>query len=107
MRKAVRELIETEANIEIVGEAINLSEMQEMKKQFQPDIVIMDLHMIEESRIPSLISGDEASQTLVMSMCEPEDGAQKAKNLGASAFLDKMHLYDTLIPKIFELRKEM
>jgi DNA-binding NarL/FixJ family response regulator len=104
MRKAVRELLTAEANIEIVGEAINLSEMSEMNKRLQPDVVIMDLHMMENDA-PPLISDDQGSHTLMMSLCEPEEGVRKAKDLGASAYLDKMNLYDTLIPKIFELHQ--
>jgi hypothetical protein len=36
---------------------------------------------------------------------DAEEGDQKAKELGAGAFLDKLWLHTTLIPKIFELCK--
>jgi hypothetical protein len=42
-----------------------------------------------------------------ISACSNEDGEPQAKEIGASAFLDKMNLHNTLIPKILELREEM
>jgi DNA-binding NarL/FixJ family response regulator len=47
MRKAVRQLLSEEADIEIVGEAVSLSQMLEMEERYKPEIVIMDLHLIE------------------------------------------------------------
>jgi chemotaxis response regulator CheB len=103
MRAAVRRVLSGEPGIEIVGEACNVAEMIEMRNQFAPDIVIMDLCMADESRIPAteLSSGD--SRLLAISAVDAAEGSQKAKELGASAFLDKLWLRTTLIPKIFEL----
>lgn len=42
---------------------------------------------------------------VAISACSYKDGVPKAKEIGASAFLDKMDLHNTLIPKILELRK--
>jgi PleD family two-component response regulator len=52
MRRAIRELLSQEAGIEIVGEAYTLSDTLAMKEQYQPDIVVMDLHMMEERDVP-------------------------------------------------------
>jgi DNA-binding NarL/FixJ family response regulator len=107
MRKAVRELLETEADIEIVGEAVNFEQMLAMKEKYQPEIVIMDLHMIEDSgALPEELKL-EGSRLLAISARSKEDGEPKAKEIGASAFLDKNGLYGTLIPKIYELRDGM
>jgi len=104
MRKAVRQLLSEEADIEIVGEAVNLSQMLEMEELHKPEIVIMDLHMIDEGSTLPDVAG---SRVLAISACNSDDGGPKAKEIGASAFLDKMDLHNTLIPKIFELREEM
>jgi AmiR/NasT family two-component response regulator len=67
-----------------------------------PDIVIMDLHMAEESEMSAHELSSE-SRLLAISASDAEEGSQKAKEFGASAFLDKLWLHTTLIPKIFEL----
>jgi DNA-binding NarL/FixJ family response regulator len=78
--------------------------MIEMREKFAPDIVIMDLYMAEESKISANeLSGK--SRLLAISASDPEEGSQKASDMGASAFLDKLCLHTTLIPKIFELCK--
>jgi DNA-binding NarL/FixJ family response regulator len=103
MRRAIRELLSQEAGIEIVGEAYTLSDTLAMKEQYQPDIVVMDLHMMEESEVPPALLSASGSKVLAISICDPRDGVPKAENLGASAFIDKLVLYETLVPKIFEL----
>jgi two-component system chemotaxis response regulator CheB len=102
MRKAVRQLLSEESGIEIVGEASSLSQMLEMEERFK--LVIMDLHLINEG---STLPDGAGSRVVAVPACSNEDGVPKAKDIGASAFLDKMHLHNTLIPKILELREEM
>jgi two-component system chemotaxis response regulator CheB len=102
MREAVRRVLSEEPGIEIVGEACDAREMIEMRKTFVPDIVIMDLHMAEESKM-SAHELSSKSRLLAVSASDAEESSQKAKELGASAFLDKLWLHTTLIPKIFEL----
>jgi two-component system response regulator DevR len=101
MRKAVREVLACEPEIEIVGEAFNVEQMIALRSELSPDIVIMDLRMAEES-FPEEPNSSR-SRLLAISAADAEEGQTKAKGMGASAFLDKMNLYTTLIPKIFEL----
>jgi chemotaxis response regulator CheB len=103
MRKAVREVLACEPEIEIVGEAFNVEQMIAMRSEFSPDIVIMDLRMAEESKTFPEGPNNSPSRLLAISAADAGEGQTKAKGMGASAFLDKMNLYTTLIPKIFEL----
>ena len=100
----MRRVLSGEPGIEIVGEACNVTEMIEMRARFVPDIVIMDLYMAEESKMPSELCSGE-SRLLAISAIDAEEGSQKAEEIGASAFLDKLWLHATLVPKIFELCK--
>jgi DNA-binding NarL/FixJ family response regulator len=102
IRKAVRQLLVVEPEIEIVGEACSFREMVEMRAKLQPDIVVMDLHMIEESQdAPEELKGYK-SPLIAMSVCPPDEGAAKAKEIGAATFLDKALLYEELVPTIRE-----
>jgi two-component system, NarL family, nitrate/nitrite response regulator NarL len=103
MRKAVRELLMFESEIEIVGEASSFGEMIDMRQQLQPDIVVMDLHMADESKLASEQLKDFGSRVLTISSCSADDGIPKAKQIGAATFLDKMKLYQDLVPAIREL----
>jgi DNA-binding NarL/FixJ family response regulator len=105
MRNAVKNLLSGQPGIEIVGEACNVHEMIEMRRKFAPDIVIMDLYMAEESEMAAGELSNSESHLLAISASDPEEAGEKAKELGASAFLDKLCLHTTLIPKIFELCK--
>jgi DNA-binding NarL/FixJ family response regulator len=105
MRNAVRNLLSEQPGIEIVGVACSVHEMIEMRAQFVPDIVIMDLYMAEDSKMSAGELSDTQSHLLAISASDPEEGDEKARELGASAFLDKLCLHTTLIPKIFELCK--
>jgi DNA-binding NarL/FixJ family response regulator len=105
MRAAVRQVLSGEPGIEIVGEACNVAEMIEIRERSVPDIVIMDLYMAEESRVPATELSSGESRLLAISALDAEEGSQKAKEMGASAFLDELWLHTTLIPKIFELCK--
>jgi chemotaxis response regulator CheB len=48
MRRAVRQLPSEQSGIEIVGKASSLSQKLEMQERFKPEIVIMNLHLIDE-----------------------------------------------------------
>jgi chemotaxis response regulator CheB len=100
MRKAVRELLAIESEIEIVGEACSFRQMIDMRQQLQPDIVVMDLHMAEESEIASEQLKCFGSRLLAISACGVDEGEPKAREIGAATFLDKMRLYEDLIPTI-------
>jgi DNA-binding NarL/FixJ family response regulator len=105
MRKAVRTLLMMEAEIEIVGEACSFRQMIDMREQLRPDIVVMDLHMAEESEMASEQVKDFGSRLLTMAACGVEVGVPKAKEMGAATFLDKMKLYEDLVPKIREIAR--
>ena len=102
IRKAVRQLLVVEPEIEIVGEACSFREMVELRGKLQPDIVVMDLHMIEESEDASEELKGYNSPLIAMSICAPDEGAAKAKEIGAATFLDKAFLYEELVPTIRE-----
>jgi NarL family two-component system response regulator LiaR len=103
IRKAVRELLTIEPEIEIVGEACSFRQMVEMRQQLQPDIVVMDLHMTEQSENARDELKGFDSPLIAMSICAPDEGESKAKEIGAATFLDKMRLYEELVPRIREL----
>ena len=49
VRKAIRHLLETEPAIQILGEAANYKQALSMATAMRPDVVLLDLHMPDES----------------------------------------------------------
>jgi DNA-binding NarL/FixJ family response regulator len=106
IRKAVRRLLEGESDIEILGEAVDLRQMLEVRNKLHPDIVVMDLHMLDAAGITAAeldtLSGSD-SRLLAISASNPSDGEPRAMALGASGYIDKMQLFEKLIPTLREL----
>jgi DNA-binding NarL/FixJ family response regulator len=104
IRKAIRRLLESEPEIEIVGETSDFAQTIKMTTDLKPQIVVMDLHMPNEPRVtPSDVRisfASSASQLLAISIWDDEDSKALAKTYGAVAFLDKTTLGTNLIPAI-------
>ncbi len=77
MRKAIRRVLESEPEIEIVGEAADFAQVIKMMADLKPQLVLMDLHMPDTSRFtPSDVKASFASgesQLLAISIWNDED----------------------------------
>lgn len=107
VRRGIRQLLATQTEIEIVGEAADFAQTIRMTRDLNPQVVILDLHMPDENEIRpqevrSLLS--LGSQLLAISIWNEEGSKELAESLGASVLLDKMNLANTLIPTIMHLR---
>ena len=104
MRKAIRRVLESEPEIEIICETADFAQTVKMTIDLKPQVVVMDLHMPDVSRVaPSDVKAAFASgaaQLLAISIWDDEDSQALAKAYGAVAFLDKMSLGTDLIPAI-------
>ena len=104
MRRAIRRVLESEPGIEIIGETADFAQTIKMTTDLKPQIVVMDLHMPDASRVtPSDVKASfasSASQLLAISIWDDEDSQALAKAYGAVAFLDKVNLGIDLIPAI-------
>lgn len=109
MRRAIRNLLAPEAEIEIVGEATSFREMCELRAKFNPEIIVMDMHMVE---LPDLTSeelkclSEPDWKILAISARSPSEAEPLAIGLGAKHFMDKMDLGENLVPKLHEMVRE-
>ncbi|MGA2420102.1 MAG: response regulator [Candidatus Acidiferrum sp.] len=106
MRRAIRTLLASEPEIEIVGEATSFREMCELRAKYNPEIVVMDMHMVE---LPEITHEDLKClsepdwKILAISAQSPAEAEPLALGLGAKHFMDKMDLGLNLIPKLHEM----
>jgi DNA-binding NarL/FixJ family response regulator len=109
MRKALRTLLGREPEIELVAEAKNFAESLSLTltRTFKPDVVILDLHMPDNSYLtPMNVSeGLHAYRAgvLAISVWNDEDTRALARSYGASELVDKMYLGQDLIPAVMKL----
>ena len=105
MRDAIRTLLSKREDIAVVGEASNIRETIQKTAELHPDLIIFDVHLVGEDRIPltgakSLLNG---AKVLAISLSTDDETRELAASVGAVKLLDKMYLSDQLIPAILEL----
>jgi DNA-binding NarL/FixJ family response regulator len=104
MRKMIRNLLKEDPEIPLVGEASNFTEALRLTHQLKPRIIVMDVHMSDESNVTpqdirSQLSASNA-RVLEISIWNDEDTKAIANSFGAIKLLDKMKLETELIPAI-------
>src|SRR5579862_423504 len=101
IRNAIRRLLDENDQIKLVGEATDFSETIQLTKDLNPDVVVMDLSLPDRSRGQGAkqMSLGEA-KLLAMSLANDDEAAFRAESLGAVKLLDKMKLFDDLVPAI-------
>ena len=107
LRQAIRSVLATQPEIELVGEAVNFAQAIQMANDLTPQVIVMDLHMPDENRIEPLnlkSKLNRGARTLAISVWTDENAQALAQMLGAVKLLDKAELGSTLIPAIVQFR---
>jgi two-component system response regulator DevR len=101
---SIRLLLGTDLEIRIVGEAASFQQTLQRATELKPHIVLMDLHMPDESCIsPQEIKSQLdrlGSRLIAMSFWNDQGTQALAESLGAVTLLDKLTLFTELIPAI-------
>lgn len=106
IRRPTRRLLDREPHLQIVGEAGDLAETVRLIREIQPQVLVMDLRRSSTSLASSSTLRDHlrpAGRLLAVFVSNDEDSRSLARALGADAFLDKMGLFEKLIPAILQL----
>ncbi len=92
LRKGVKQLIDLEDNIQVVGEASNAHEGLEKALKLDPDLILLDLNMPEVNGIETLKmlrDADVASRVVVFTVSDNEEDVVAALKAGADGYLLK------------------
>jgi RNA polymerase sigma factor (sigma-70 family) len=86
--------LESEKDIEVVGEAGNGAEAVEGARTLHPDVVLMDIQMpemngLEAARQISALGGEDGPRVLMVTTFELDEYVYEALRAGASGFLLK------------------
>ncbi|MBY8876503.1 response regulator [Actinacidiphila acidipaludis] len=94
MRGALRMLVESEPDLEVVGEAVDGAEAVALARSHHPDVVLMDIRMPGTDGIAATrqITADPAltgTAVLVLTTFEADEYVVRAITAGAAGFLGK------------------
>jgi DNA-binding NarL/FixJ family response regulator len=106
MRAAIACVLKEDPSIEVVGEASSFAETIQMIGDFRPDIVLLDLHLPEKWQFtPEFVRSQLKSvkHILALSFSNDEEANILAESYGVAVLLDKMKLYNELLPAISRL----
>ena len=107
VRQGLRSLLESELDIEVVGEAENGRQAVELALKHHPAIVVMDIGMpemygMQATRI--IKQKNPHTKVIVLSMYSDEEVVSQMIRLGASAYLIKQAAAAELLKAIREVR---
>jgi DNA-binding NarL/FixJ family response regulator len=89
-----------------VGEAANFAQTIQIANELKPQVIVMDLHMPDETKITPQEVKDHLNQgalLLAISLWDDLDTKVLAETLGAVTLLDKRDLGNELFPTIMRL----
>ena len=90
VRSGVRRVLEATGRFEVVGEAAGVQEALEVAREHEPDVVVLDLTLRDESgldAIAELRAG--GARVVILSMQDEPAYARKAFELGAQGYVVK------------------
>jgi DNA-binding NarL/FixJ family response regulator len=103
-RESIRRLLESHAEVALVGEAATFPQATQMSNDLKPQVVLLDLHLPDDAHlspfeVKSLLNSG-ASRLLVISIYRDAEANVLADNFGAYTLLDKSKLDNKIIAAI-------
>ena len=108
MRSAIRRILQEERRIEVVGEAGTFAKTVQMIGDLKPEVLLLDLHMAEKREFtPELVKAQLGCVcTLAVSFSNDDEARQLAESYGAVKLLDKMTLFNEIVPAIIRCKSD-
>jgi DNA-binding NarL/FixJ family response regulator len=107
MRQAIRQMLaDHSGEVKVIAEAASFSDTIELAWKLKPQVIIMDLYMTKRTvseDVKRALEDASASRLLVISIVNDDEAKELAESYGADALLDKMDLYNALVPTIVSL----
>ena len=102
-RRRVKEVLASEPDIEVVGEASDGQEAIHKARELEPDLVIMDVRMPGTNGISATRQLKEEMQALkiiILTIFDLQEYRDAAISSGASGYVTKKSLITELVPTI-------
>ena len=101
-RNRIRKFLEQHEKIEVIGEASDGHEAVDMGRTLAPDLILMDIRMPGMNGLQAVrkIKTIGKVKVIVLSAFDQQEYKTAAKEMGASTYVIKKNMVDTLIPAI-------
>ena len=102
-RRGLRDVIETDADLHLVGQAAHGEEALRLVDELRPDIAILDVHMPKLTGLQAarrLREKQSPVKIVLLTMHEDEDLLNEALNLGIPAYVLKENAVEDLVSAI-------
>lgn len=102
-RRGLCDVIETDAGLQVVGQASDGEYALRLVEEHHPDIVIFDVHMPKLTGLQAarrLIEGHSAARIVLLTMHEDEDLLNEALQLGVHAYVLKENAVEELVQAV-------
>ena len=106
VRRAIRALLRSQPEIELVGEAADFRKTIQMMNELNPEVIVLDLHMpkgTEATLLDVKSHLNHGSWLLAMSVSNDDETKGLAESVSTFPLLDKTELSNNLIPAIMRL----
>ncbi|MDP8951710.1 MAG: response regulator transcription factor [Actinomycetota bacterium] len=106
-RQGLKEMLQTDEEIEVVGEAENGEEAVSLARRLNPDVVILDIEMPvvgAREALPRLTELSPAPRVVIVSMYDDPRLVHELVELGASAYLVKSASLEELLTAVHTAR---
>lgn len=102
LRRGMRALLKTDAELQVVGEAENGQEAIAQVNALQPDVVLMDVRMpvMDGVAATRFICQDSSTKVLILTTFDDQDYVVQALQYGASGYLLKDTPFEELTQAI-------
>ena len=109
MRSAIRRILEEERRIKVVGEAETFAKTIQAIGDIKPDVLLLDLHMAQRRNFtPDMVKSQLGCvRTVAISFSNDDEARELAESYGAVQLLDKMKLFDDMVPAILGQSKRV
>ena len=106
VREGLRRMIDTEPNLEVVGEATDGREAVAMAAKLQPDVILMDIAMpvlngLEATR--QILAANPAAKIIILSAHSEDEYIERMRTAGVAGFLEKQTSAEILTKAISEV----
>lgn len=99
---SLKQIIETDDDIEVVGTASNAHEAVDLFKKLRPDVMLMDIRMGEVTGLDAgeeILSIDSTTKILYLTTFADDEYIIKALKMGAKGYILKQN-FESIIPSL-------
>ncbi len=103
VRQGVKLILESETNLQVIGEAADANAAVAKARELQPDVVVMDIHLAGSDGIDAsrrILAAHPATKIVVLSAEATPDIVNRALQSGISGYVIKEEAGDELIRAI-------